>query len=77
MEGDVYRIEIETVSAALIGDGHLEFGREDAMEQIATLQAVRTSVLTKGPVQLDTKIAALPSLEGVESASVTRTPKRL
>jgi predicted dehydrogenase len=43
-EADIYRIELETVSAAIAGHGKLEFGRHDAMEQIATLGAVRRSI---------------------------------
>jgi predicted dehydrogenase len=51
-EADVYRIELETVSNAIAGRGNLEFGREDAMAQIATLDAVRRSIESGNPISI-------------------------
>lgn len=43
-DADVYRIELDTVSTAIAGQATLEFGRQDAMEQITVLDAVRESI---------------------------------
>ena len=51
-EADVYLIEIGTVSAAIEGGAELEFGRRDAMDQIAAIEAVRRSIETGRAVQL-------------------------
>jgi predicted dehydrogenase len=40
---DPYGIEFETVSAAIADGSELEFGRRDAVEQAATLEALRRS----------------------------------
>ncbi|WP_432889134.1 Gfo/Idh/MocA family protein [Kribbella sp. CA-245084] len=49
-EPDVYRIEFETVSAYLSGEGELGFGREDAVEQARVLEQVRQSAESGVPV---------------------------
>jgi D-xylose 1-dehydrogenase (NADP+, D-xylono-1,5-lactone-forming) len=51
-EADVYRVEIDTVSAVISGETELEFGREDAIDQIAAIAAVRESVESGNPVAL-------------------------
>ena len=51
-EADVYRIEIDTVSDAIAGAAELEFGRQDAVDQIAAIAAIRRSVETGMPVEL-------------------------
>jgi predicted dehydrogenase len=51
-EADVYRIEIEEVSDAIAGMSDLEFGQQDALEQISALSAVRRSLETGSPVLL-------------------------
>lgn len=45
-EADVYRIELEAISDAIVGASDLEFGRRDALEQIAVISAVRRSIAT-------------------------------
>ena len=45
-EADVYRIELEAISDAIVGASDLEFGRRDALEQIAVISAVRRSITT-------------------------------
>jgi xylose dehydrogenase (NAD/NADP) len=39
----VYRIELDQISAAFAGSGELPFGRADAVEQAALLEALRTA----------------------------------
>jgi hypothetical protein len=51
-EADVYRVEIDTVSAAIAGDLTLEFGRQDALDQVAALEAIRGSIERGIPVFL-------------------------
>ena len=51
-EADVYRIEIDTNSDAIAGGAELEFGRRDAMDQVAAIEAVRRSIETARAVQL-------------------------
>jgi hypothetical protein len=48
----VYRVEIDTVSAAIAGDLTLEFGRQDALDQVAALKAIRGSIERGIPVSL-------------------------
>ena len=49
-EADVYRIELEVVSEAIASASELEFGRRDAIEQIVTIEAVRSSIESGRPV---------------------------
>ena len=49
---DPYRIEFQTVSAAIAGDGPLEFGRDDAIAQASTYEALMRSATTEVPVSL-------------------------
>jgi predicted dehydrogenase len=49
-EEDVYRIEFDTTSAFITGELESEFGREDAVEQAAVLEAIRESADTCVPV---------------------------
>jgi xylose dehydrogenase (NAD/NADP) len=49
-EADVDRIEIEAVSDAIAGTSELEFGRLDATNQMAAIEAVRKSIETGIPV---------------------------
>lgn len=51
-EADVYRIEIETVSDAIVGTSDLEFGSLDATDQMAAIDAVRKSIEGGIPVFL-------------------------
>jgi predicted dehydrogenase len=51
-EADVYRIEFDTVSAAITGGTALPFGRDDAVRQARALEAVLESAHTGGPVDL-------------------------
>ena len=51
-EADVYRIEIDTVSEAIAGATELEFGRWDAVDQIAAIAAFRRSIETGKLVEL-------------------------
>ena len=51
-EADPYRIEIATVSAAIAGDRPLEFGRDDAIAQAATYEALMRSATGGSPVPL-------------------------
>ena len=47
---DVYRIELDTVSAALAGGGQPSFGRSDALAQATVLEALYRSANHGGPV---------------------------
>jgi len=49
---DVYRIEVETVSNAISGAAELEFGRQDALDQVANISAVRRSIQIGLPARL-------------------------
>jgi predicted dehydrogenase len=49
---DVYRIEVDTVSAAVADGTELPFGRSDAVAQAATLQALTRSAALTTPVTL-------------------------
>jgi D-xylose 1-dehydrogenase (NADP+, D-xylono-1,5-lactone-forming) len=49
---DPYRIEFETVSAAIRGEGPLEFGRADAIAQATTYEALMRSATAGQPVTL-------------------------
>ena len=51
-EDAVYRIELDRVSRAVLTGDPLPFGREDAVEQAATLEALRDSARHGGPVTL-------------------------
>ena len=51
-EADVYRIEIEEVSNAIAGVTELEFGRHDALDQVAAIAAIRQSVESGKPVSI-------------------------
>ena len=51
-EADVYRIEVEEVSNAIAGVTELEFGRHDALDQVAAIAAIRQSVESGKPVLL-------------------------
>jgi predicted dehydrogenase len=51
-EDDPYRIEFETVSAAIAGRGPLEFGRDDAIAQATTYEALMRSATTGAPVSI-------------------------
>jgi xylose dehydrogenase (NAD/NADP) len=51
-EADVYRVEVEVVSEAIAGGADLEFGRQDAVDQIAAISAVRASIATGKTVHL-------------------------
>jgi len=51
-EADAYRIEFDTVSAAIAGGARLSFGRTDAIEQSTVLQALRRSSRQGSPVEL-------------------------
>lgn len=51
-EADVYRIEVDVASDAIATGAGLEFGRQDAIEQIAAIGAVRASITTELPVRL-------------------------
>jgi predicted dehydrogenase len=50
--GDVYRIELETVSEAIAGGAELPFGPGDAIDQAAALQALARSSEIAAPVVL-------------------------
>jgi D-xylose 1-dehydrogenase (NADP+, D-xylono-1,5-lactone-forming) len=49
---DVYRIELDTVSAALAGGGEPSFGRADAIAQATVLEAIHRSAELETPVAL-------------------------
>jgi D-xylose 1-dehydrogenase (NADP+, D-xylono-1,5-lactone-forming) len=49
---DVYRIELDTISAAITGGGPLPFGAADAIDQARTLRALIESSQIGAPVQL-------------------------
>jgi predicted dehydrogenase len=49
---DVYRIELDTVSAALAGGGQPSFGRSDALAQATVLEALDRSANHGGPVDV-------------------------
>jgi D-xylose 1-dehydrogenase (NADP+, D-xylono-1,5-lactone-forming) len=49
---DVYRIELDAISAAIAGDEQSSFGRADVVDQAAVLQALRRSSLDAVPVTL-------------------------
>jgi D-xylose 1-dehydrogenase (NADP+, D-xylono-1,5-lactone-forming) len=51
-EADTYRIEIEMVSAAIARREPLEFGRDDAIAQATTYEAVIRAATTGTPVHL-------------------------
>jgi hypothetical protein len=50
--GDVYRVELETVSGAIASGGELPFGAADAIDQAAALQALARSSEIAAPVAL-------------------------
>jgi xylose dehydrogenase (NAD/NADP) len=49
---DAYRIEFDTISAAIAGQTEPSFGRTDAVDQAAALQAIRRSSQHAGPIDL-------------------------
>jgi len=49
---DPYRLELENVSDAIRGDGALLLGRDDALGQARTLEALHRSATTNAPVSL-------------------------
>lgn len=49
---DAYRIEFETASAAIAGDTTPRFGKADAVEQAAVIEAVRRSAAEQRSVEL-------------------------
>ena len=51
-EHDVYRIELDTVSAALAGGGEPSFGRADAVAQATVLEALHRSAELGAPVEV-------------------------
>jgi D-xylose 1-dehydrogenase (NADP+, D-xylono-1,5-lactone-forming) len=51
-EHDVYRIELDIVSAALAGGGELSFGRADAVAQATVLDALHRSAELGTPVEV-------------------------
>jgi hypothetical protein len=50
--GDVYRVELETVSGAIASGAELPFGAADAIDQAAALQALARSSELAAPVAL-------------------------
>ncbi len=52
-EADAYRIEFDTVSAAIAGEAQLPSGRADAVAQAVVLQALRRSSQQRVPLELD------------------------
>ena len=50
-EGDAYRVEFDVVSAALAAGDPTEFGRADAVDQAAVLEAVGRSAASGLPVE--------------------------
>jgi len=49
---DAYRIEFETASHVIAGQAAPRFGRADAVDQAATIAAIRRAAATRGPVDL-------------------------
>ena len=49
---DVYRIELDTISAAIAGGGEPSFGRSDAVAQASVLEALHRSAELGAPVDL-------------------------
>ena len=49
---DSYRLELENVSDAIRGEGELLLGRDDAMGQARTLEALHESATSGSPVTL-------------------------
>jgi D-xylose 1-dehydrogenase (NADP+, D-xylono-1,5-lactone-forming) len=49
---DVYRIELDTVSAAIAEDGEPSFGRSDAIAQATALEALHRSAELATPVEI-------------------------
>ena len=49
---DSYRLELENVSDAIRGEGELLLGRDDAMGQARTLEALHESATSGKPVAL-------------------------
>jgi xylose dehydrogenase (NAD/NADP) len=49
---DSYRLELENLSDAIRGEGHLLLGREDALGQARALEALHESATTGVPVKL-------------------------
>jgi D-xylose 1-dehydrogenase (NADP+, D-xylono-1,5-lactone-forming) len=49
---DSYRLELENMSDAIRGEAELLLGREDAMGQARTLEALHNSAMTSAPVAL-------------------------
>jgi predicted dehydrogenase len=49
---DVYRIELDAVSAAIAGRGPLPFGRADAVAQARALEALLAAAATGAPVSV-------------------------
>jgi predicted dehydrogenase len=49
---DSYRLELENLSDAIRGEGELLLGREDALGQARTLEALHESARTAAPVKL-------------------------
>jgi len=49
---DSYRLELENLSDAIRGEGHLLLGREDALGQAKVLEALHRSATTAEPVSL-------------------------
>ena len=48
---DSYRLELENVSDAIRGEGELLLGRDDAMGQVRTIEALHRSATTNEPVR--------------------------
>ena len=67
---DAYRIELDTVSAAIEGDGTVPFGRSDAIAQAATIEAVLASSRLGRPVTPAPPVAPA----GPARAAATREP---
>jgi predicted dehydrogenase len=49
---DSYRLELENVSDAIRGEGELLLGRDDAVAQARTLEALHQSATSGTPVSL-------------------------
>jgi xylose dehydrogenase (NAD/NADP) len=47
-DSDAYRIELDTISAAILTGGQVAFGRDDAVEQARVLEAIRDSARVSG-----------------------------
>jgi D-xylose 1-dehydrogenase (NADP+, D-xylono-1,5-lactone-forming) len=52
-----YQLELENVSDAIRGDAPLLLGREDAMGQARTLEALHRSAETRVPVEIEPAVA--------------------